>query len=258
MTVTLPKMLCIGSQKCGTSWLYYNLRQHPDIFFPSVLPGEPDWFSKEVHFFNRDDRFNKGLEFYSRRYENMGSNHGCDITPNYCLINRDRIHCIKEAMPHVRIILMIRNPVDRLWSGTCHHFVEKYGLRGADEATFRSFYEQHHQEFANHIRDTTAISFGKYSEIIDRWTCHFDPQQFMIIFFGAIKSEPKELLQRIFAFLGLHREVDLESFPYRRVTNQKSLIPMPDGLREIASTIYRQETALLRERFGTDVEKQIT
>ena len=41
--VRVPDFICVGMQKCGTTWLYEKLGQHPDIWVPAM---------KEIHYFN--------------------------------------------------------------------------------------------------------------------------------------------------------------------------------------------------------------
>ena len=55
----LPNFLCVGAQKAGTTTLYDILNQHPDIYLPKI---------KETKYFAADEKFNRGLDYYERKY----------------------------------------------------------------------------------------------------------------------------------------------------------------------------------------------
>ncbi|MFT4684416.1 MAG: hypothetical protein ACI863_001019, partial [Flavobacteriales bacterium] len=56
---------CVGAQKAGTTTLHDILNQHPDVFLPKT---------KEAHFFDNDEKFEKGLEWYENTFFNESSN----------------------------------------------------------------------------------------------------------------------------------------------------------------------------------------
>ena len=58
--MVVPNFLCVGAQKAGTTTLYEILRQHPDIFLPQKV--------KETKFFVFEEKYAKGLDFYSQEY----------------------------------------------------------------------------------------------------------------------------------------------------------------------------------------------
>ena len=57
--MAVPNFLCVGAQKAGTTTLYEILKQHPDIFLPQQV--------KETKFFVYEEKFQKGLAFYSQK-----------------------------------------------------------------------------------------------------------------------------------------------------------------------------------------------
>lgn len=106
-TLCLPDFLGIGTQKAGTTWLRLNLLAHPEVFCSTVRTGG-QW---ELHYFNNN--FCKSLRFYSRFFEPGRDKVKGDITPNYCIIPRGRIRFIRRIMPDVKLIFLMRNPIDR-------------------------------------------------------------------------------------------------------------------------------------------------
>ncbi|OGT83573.1 MAG: hypothetical protein A3H91_02535 [Gammaproteobacteria bacterium RIFCSPLOWO2_02_FULL_61_13] len=100
--LTLPDFLCIGAQKAGTTWLYENLRRHPEIFLPH---------RKELHYF--DWGYSRHINIYAKNFENVSGKIKGDITPAYAVIAPDRIDIIRAIMPDAKILMLLRNPVGR-------------------------------------------------------------------------------------------------------------------------------------------------
>ena len=103
--LSLPHFLGIGAVKAGTTWLYRNLRCHPELYLPHP---------KEVHYF--DQRFDRGLRFYAGKFEDGRARVRGEITPAYSALPPDRIRFIRSVMPDLKLIFLMRNPVDRAWS----------------------------------------------------------------------------------------------------------------------------------------------
>ena len=97
----LPNFIIIGEQKCGTTTLNCTLQQHRSIFTPL----------KEVHFFDR--HYKRGYTWYKNLFRNVKPNLICgEKTPTYFYID-GCLKRISENIPNVKLIIMLRNPVDR-------------------------------------------------------------------------------------------------------------------------------------------------
>jgi hypothetical protein len=108
----LPSFLIVGAQKAGTSSLHYYLNKHPQLI--------GSW-PKEVHFFDRDERYSKGLEFYKKEIFNpfkskkdLGAQY-FETTPNYLYSEKAALRIIKD-LGQVPIIILLRDPVSRAYS----------------------------------------------------------------------------------------------------------------------------------------------
>jgi len=107
--MTLPTFLIIGAEKAGTSWLYQNFLVHPDVFVP-----KPPF--KELHFFNKDVNWNRGLRWYESFFDGSdGKTAVGEVTPGY-LPSREAPSRIKLVLPQVRIVGVLRDPVARAFS----------------------------------------------------------------------------------------------------------------------------------------------
>jgi hypothetical protein len=113
----LPNFLIIGAQKSATRWLRMHLGQHPEIFTAD----------KELRFFN-DDSFERGLDSYRKGFEGWdGEPVIGEATPSYMMwreLPERSAARIEESLPDVRLMALLRNPVDRTYSAFVHHVRE--------------------------------------------------------------------------------------------------------------------------------------
>ena len=98
--------LGIGAQKAGTTWLYEQFRQHPHIKFPK---------GKELHFWDRPY-----TQTDVHNYLDQFSHHHChqgEITPAYAILPPTTIYQIWRVAPNLKLIYIIRDPVEVIPSG---------------------------------------------------------------------------------------------------------------------------------------------
>jgi hypothetical protein len=112
----LPTFIIIGAQKSATRWLRLNLGHHPGIF---TAP-------RELKYFNHPKRVAAlGPEWYRSQFEGWaGEPITGEATPGYMMLGHGPAGVaarINEAVPEVRLIALLRNPVDRAYSAFAHH-----------------------------------------------------------------------------------------------------------------------------------------
>ncbi|MEO1352345.1 MAG: sulfotransferase, partial [Cyanobacteria bacterium J06635_15] len=114
-----PNFFIVGAPKCGTTALFTYLGEHPDIYIPetsetleSQLGGK-----KELHFFGHDLGFNRpSLEDYLNYYANANGEQQLGESSVFYLYSQQAAEEIKAFNPDARIIIMLRNPVDMMYS----------------------------------------------------------------------------------------------------------------------------------------------
>lgn len=226
----LPDFLGIGAQKCGTTWLYENLARHPNLFLPAV---------KELHYF--DWHFRRPLSWYCDKFAPGAGLTLGEITPNYCTLAAERIAFIRKIMPEVRLIFLMRNPIDRAWSQAVMNLAEKTG-RSPDAVSDKEFHDHFH-----HRRSRMR---GAYLENLDRWLSYFPEDQLYCGFFDSIVQQPRNLLQDILRFLGVSLDVDWNLFPAEQVVRKGVADAIPERHRAVLEQLYKDDIRLLHERFG--------
>jgi hypothetical protein len=116
----LPTFLIIGAQKSATRWLRLNLGLHPDVFTAA----------RELEFFNDKEHFGTdGVEWYRSQFDGWtGEPFVGEATPGYMFWRHHPeliAERIADTLPEVRLLAILRNPVDRAQSALAHHIAFK-------------------------------------------------------------------------------------------------------------------------------------
>lgn len=238
----LPDFLGIGAQRAGTTWLYENLRCHPEVFLPE---------HKELHYF--DETFHRSLRFYAKQFEPGHYQVKGEITPAYGILPIERIRFIHTIMPEVKPIFMMRNPIDRAWSQAVMDLVTRKKRKLADVTDAK---------FTAYLTSEPCIKRSDYLTILDNWISVFPREQLYIGFFEDIINRPRERLSDIFSHLGVSDEVDWTRFPVNRVIlpyagpvdgHQSSPAYMRPEIRRFLEQMYKPDIERLYERFGRPI-----
>jgi hypothetical protein len=219
VTGALPDFVVIGAQKCGTTFLYHLLSQHP-----LVEPAA----SKELHFF--DNNFDLGVEWYRQcfpapRWEDSRRTITGEATPYY-MFHPLAAERMAEVVPQTRLIALLRNPVDRAFS---HHQQEtRKGDEtlsfeeaiAAEEARLRGernkMLEDEYYASFEHQR-LSYLSRGIYVDQLLRWTDLFSKEQLLVLKSEDFFENPQQTLKLVLDFLGLPEwEPEVPELGYRR------------------------------------------
>ena len=116
----LPTFLIIGAQKSATRWLRTNLGFHPEVFAAS----------EEIAFFNYPRRVKRrGPSWYREQFRGWsGEPHVGEATPGYMIWRHhpEQVAAtVQEIVPDVRLLAILRNPVDRAYSAMIHQIRRK-------------------------------------------------------------------------------------------------------------------------------------
>jgi hypothetical protein len=230
--LTLPRFLGIGAQKAGTTWLYANLRRHPGLYLPR---------KKELRYW--DWNYDLPLWSYAREFRRARGRLPGEVTPTYCAISPERIHLMRSVMPEVRLIYLVRNPVERAWSHALHN-LRREG-RSPDTVP--------REWFLAHFRGWGRTQGSALTHLAN-WERHFPRDQLLVGFFEDVAREPEALLSAVFEHLGVDCPADWSAYPIREERNVGTGHPLPAEFRAILSEIYLDELAALARRFGGHAE----
>jgi hypothetical protein len=171
----------VGPQRAGTSWLHQNFMHHPEV----CLPQAP---VKETFYF--DERHHYGLSWYKKYFpadsdQFMGS--VGEFGPSYFDVS-EASHRIYQLNPECKILINLRNPVDRAYSVFLHYL--KHGLVPPD---FTKAIEQ----------EPRLLSCGHYKVHVQRWIDVFGADNIHYVVLDDIKQQPLPTLNKICRFLGI-------------------------------------------------------
>ena len=184
--------------KSGTTWLYENLRCHPQVFLTE---------QKELYYFSHS--FHDGtLRYYAKRFAPGATKVRGEITPGYALVPLERIRFIKRVMPDVKLVFLARNPVSRSWSEAVMNLVVKPNRAMTDVTD---------DMFIRYVTRGDCPRRSDYVEILNRWLSVFAPEQLFIGTLDEVTTRPQQLLQRLFAFLQISADVDWRAFPFDKI-----------------------------------------
>jgi hypothetical protein len=184
----LPNFILAGAPKSGTSSLWSYIRQHPDVFMPE---------DKELFYF--DFKYDRGVDWYRQQFSGHTDEQAIgEATVWYMRWPKvpERIH---DLLPEVKLIFILRNPIERARSEFWHDFrTGKYPFT----MTFSEFIQ-------SPIRDKRmTISSGKYYDHLQRFEEYFDRSQFLVFLTEDLKESPDRVLGDIYEFLGVDPSFD--------------------------------------------------
>jgi len=188
-----PSFFIVGAPKAGTTSLYFYLKQHPEVFFPEV---------KELNFFSAPDILDQGLyyktkiirklEAYEALYANAGNTQiRGDASVSYLLYPAVPPK-IKEMVPDARIIIMLRNPVERAYS---HYLMDK--RLGYVKASFEDIITQRSTHKFQDLYYQQYVEVGLYADQVQRYLDSFGEKQVQIVLFEDFIKDPLTVFQKM-------------------------------------------------------------
>jgi hypothetical protein len=190
--MALPTFLLAGAQRCGTTTMHRLLKQHPNVFM-----ARP----KELHFF--DMRWDNGLDWYREQFTpKPGHTALGEATPIYLYDGPARERMI-ETLPDVRLLILLRNPVDRAYSHYLHSIE-----RGKEKlATFEEALDAESKRLS---RDTTAarrgysyVDRGQFIEQLEVVEKAYGRDRLHVLLLEDLKNDRVGTLEAVFRFIGV-------------------------------------------------------
>jgi hypothetical protein len=174
-----------GFQKCATSWIYECLRDHPDVFVPSI---------DETHFFTIN--YDRGLDWYHSFYSEYDDEEAVgDTTPTYAKSGL-AARRISEYNEEAKIIFSLRNPIDRAFS---HYWHEK--KKGKIAFSFDEAVE--YRGVGNYDLFDNWIKTGFYDLHIGRYIEQMGKDNILIVLLDDLKDDPHRFIRSIYNFIGV-------------------------------------------------------
>ncbi|MGK0489110.1 MAG: hypothetical protein ACJAXB_002302 [Candidatus Endobugula sp.] len=265
--MAIPDFLCIGAQKSGTTWLYHQFRKHPQIWLTPVK--ELHYFDKphinryinHIHQRNQLGRFVRSLlkkfllssnsgwmihfiigfrndQYYTSLFRPKHNQISGEITPAYGKLDINAIQNIASLIPEAKIIYLLRNPVDRIWSAMNNYKRTRSDLK---EISIQQILDK---------KGDILFDHSNYFANLQRWMACYSSDQLFIGFFEEIELRPQQLLYSIYEFLEIETEVANSQPNTQEPRNRGEYQEMPRDLEKYLTSKMISEMEKLHKHFN--------
>ncbi|HEU0102695.1 MAG TPA: sulfotransferase domain-containing protein [Mycobacteriales bacterium] len=205
----LPNLLVIGAMKGGTTSLWEYLRQHPQIYMSPT---------KEIHFFDRDDRWARGAAWYAPHFAGATPQHAVvgEATPAYTRfpLYRDVPARAASLLPDAKLVYVLREPIARVRSHYLHH-----RSLGLETLPFAQAVVEH----------STYVDTSRYAMQIGQWLRFYDRDQLLVLTSEQLRAEHATTMRRVYSFLGV--DPDFRSTAEELHRTEEKFVPRPAANR---------------------------
>lgn len=234
--------------RCGSTWLYEALKQRPDIAMSSP---------KQLQFFNKM-MLTRGLDWYAGHFrpeaEEQARPVRGEITPFYSRLSEASVANIRRLLPEARIVLTIRNPVERVWS----HILYDWGVCKKKNLSRVSTIS-----LLNFLHRQRTIRYTDYEFILRRWRRHFGDEAVHVERFERIKTDPAGMMHDVLVHIHANPDVaatereSLQRPVYSAKTLLKSDIEMPPAVRWALAVQWLPKMRSLNEYLNGQVSSWV-
>ncbi|MEY2454208.1 MAG: hypothetical protein QOD92_3782 [Acidimicrobiaceae bacterium] len=191
----LPDFLIIGAMRSGTTSLARYLGAHPGVY---VAPN------KELHFFDR--AFDRGLDHYRQQFARArGDQSAGEATQTY-LYDTTALDRIAATLPDVKLIAILRNPVDRAYS----HYWQKRAY-GREPLSFAAAVSAEPERLRGADRDErfrySYLDRGRYVDQLQRVTERFPRTALHVLLFEDLRDAPEDTYRDVCRFLQVNEDM---------------------------------------------------
>lgn len=202
--MALPNFLIVGAAKSGTTSLHHYMRQHPQVFMPEQIKETMFLCGHTAQHFpgpggHYADRAVKTWEAYKQLFSDASA---CIARGEACVaylyFHRATIARILEHLGRdVKIVISLRNPVDRAYSNYLHHVRD-----GIEPLAFEEALETAPQRRAEGWWwGFRYVELGRYYEQVKAYWDIFGGRQIHVLLYEDLAADTAHVVQRLFQFL---------------------------------------------------------
>ena len=273
-----PDFICIGAQKAGTRWLFDQLAFHPDFWMPPIkelhylnqskrflhfarplhetagrslrsanrrraraherplVPEDIAWLEARMWLHKQP----LDLDLYARLFNPRGSRLSGDVCPPYAILSDDEARAVRARFPEARIVYLVRDPIERLWSQYCMILRRHPEDEPESLDTVKAFVER-----------GTCRAHSAMRGAVERWRTGPDDPKFGLFFFDDLKTDAAGLRGRILTFVGADPERESAGLPADH--NRKAAyakIPMTVPVRDYLVAEFAEEIRFAAAELG--------
>ncbi len=211
-SIVSPNFIIAGVARCGTTSLYYYMKQHPEIGFPSQK--EPKYFSSLYLTFPHrgigdetvDSIMIKDKESYFRLFDKLGDFKAIgEASSDYLYFHQYTVDAIKEELGDIPIIFLIRSPIERAYSAY-NNLVRD----GRETLDFMDALQAEEERMEDNWDWMWAYKGGGlYADAIEHFQNEFTNVK--VVLFDDLEEDPDQVVKEIFEFLKVDSTVSVNS-----------------------------------------------
>jgi Sulfotransferase domain len=245
----LPNFLIIGAARSGTSTLYRYLQVHPQVYLRPDKRPEP-------HFFFKDSEYAKGLRYYESRWFPLeGKWRAVGEASTSYLFGSKVPPRIAQALPSVRLIAVLRNPIDRAFSNYWHSVRSGLETLSFEQAIEREAERSKAIEGTplEEVKPYSYVARGFYHAQIARFLAVLARSQLAILTFDDLTTATASVVRDVYRFLGVDHSFvppHLDLVENRSVPNGAKMDPK---WRRRLAGIYSDDICCLGKLLGRDL-----
>jgi Sulfotransferase domain len=194
----LPDFIIGGAPRSGTSWLYALARRHPQIAMSEPMTPEPK-------FFLVDELWQLGIDYYSEKwFDPLPAGRVLGEKSSNYLESPEAAGRIYRALPGVKLVFLLRNPVDRAYSN--YLWSRQNGLETETFERALALEEQRERDLAAHLRYARPHAYfsrGLYAKHLMRFYDRFPQEEILVLRFEDVRSRPEDIAAAFHRFLGV-------------------------------------------------------
>jgi hypothetical protein len=247
----LPDFIIAGAPRSGTTWLYVLAGRHPQLAMAAPMVPEPK-------FFLVDELWQRGVDYYSTKWFDplpAGRVLG-EKSTNY-LESPEVAERMCRVLPRVKLIFLLRNPVDRAYSN--YLWSRQNGLETETFERALALEEQREQDLRPNLRYARPHAYfarGLYAEHLVRFFSRFPREQILVLYHEDVATCPERVAADFHHFVGVAEMPELaRALGPINATEPSPPEPLPEVLRRQLAERYRAANArlvtLLSSNFDT-------
>jgi hypothetical protein len=264
-SVGYPKFLCIGARKAGTSWLWLNLRAHPQAWLPphkeihyfdrrppalverlfgrhrhlrkarrhlrrTLAAQRRSWSPGELRWAARHCLLPRSDAWYRSLFPDDDGLMTGEVCPGYARLPLERIARLARDAPALKVIYLVRDPVEVAWSSACARFAKKHGgIAGADPEMVKRY-----------LCSEDSIQRYDYARNLLNWRTFFRDEQIFLGYYDDLVADPRDALARMLDFLRLESGDACipANVAVRRGAHPKRRVAMAEHHRRLLARVF--------------------
>ncbi len=193
----LPNFFIVGAPKAGTTSLYFYLKEHPEVFMCPVK--EPEFFSYEEieaqNLYYKKKRV-KNVQEYVRLFRDVKNEKAIGEASVSYLFYPEVPSKIKKLIPYAKIVIILRNPVERAYS----HYLMDYKMGYIEIPFEQAVFKKTNSKWAD-LYYQQYVELGFYYKQVKRYLDVFGQKQVLILFNEDLKNNPEKVMRTLYDFL---------------------------------------------------------